>query len=195
LKKIIPALAYRIRRTLLFIAHPFSKWERIYSTKNPWRLDHPNDVHRFEETNRIIREMAGPIEAILEIGSGEGHQTEWLLKLANRVRGLDISPTAVRRSRRKFANNPNASFSVETLPDIPTDEHFDLVTAFEILYYVKPGDIPRVFDVMERAGSKRIVSVYWPQRHLLDNFLFPTRDAARQIIYWEGEPRWLAAWW
>jgi hypothetical protein len=48
---------------------------------------------------------------------------------------------------------------------------------------------------MDRIGHKRIVSVFWPQRHLLDNHLFPKRSAARKIIYWEDEPRWLAAWW
>jgi 2-polyprenyl-3-methyl-5-hydroxy-6-metoxy-1,4-benzoquinol methylase len=194
-KKIIPALAYRLGRIRQYIAHPLSKWERVYSTENPWHLDHPGDVYRFEETNRIIRESIGPVEAILEIGSGEGHQTEWLLNLAHKVRGLDISATAVRRSRCKFANNPNATFSVGRLPDIRTDERFDLVTAFELIYYVNPKDIPRIFDVMDRIGHKRIVSVFWPQRHLLDNHLFPTRSAARQIIYWENEPRWLAAWW
>lgn len=195
LKKIIPGLRHRVRRLPQFIAHPFSEWERLYSTENPWRFDRPSEIHRFEETNHIIRETTGPVETILEIGTAEGHQTEWLLRLAHELQGIDISPTAVRRCRRKFASNQKASFSVGTLPDIRVDERFDLVTAFEIIYYVKPKDIPRAFDLMDRLGERRFVSVHWPQVHVLDHFLFPTRNAARRIIYWENEPLWLVAWW
>jgi len=192
-KKIIPALAYRLGRIPQYIAHPLSKWERIYSTENPWHLNHPGDVYRFEETNRIIRETGGPLETILEIGSAEGDQTEWLLNLAHKVRGVDISPTAIERARRRFANNPNASFSVGKLPDIGVDGRSDLVTAFEIIYYVK--DIPRALDMMDRLGHRRMVSVHWPQVRVLDEFLFPMRNASRQTVYWEDKPLWLVAWW
>jgi hypothetical protein len=30
---------------------------------------------------------------------------------------------------------------------------------------------------------------------VLDEFLFPTRNASRQVITWEDKPRWLVAWW
>jgi len=109
------------------------------------------------------------------------------------MRGVDISPTAIERARRRFADNPNASFSIGKLPEIGVDEHFDLVTAFEIIYYVK--DIPRALDMMDRLGHRRIVSVHWPQVRVLDEFLFPTRNASRQIICWEDKPRWLVASW
>lgn len=176
-----------------FFTHPLSRWERLYAAENPWRFDHPSEIYRFEETNRIIREAIGPVETLLEIGSGEGDQTEWLAKLANKVHGLDISPTAVERARRKFADNPKTSFSVGKLPDIDMDERFDLVTAFEVIYYAK--QMPQMFDMMDRLAQMRIVSVHWPKAHLLDEFLFPTRNASRQIISWEDKPRWLVAWW
>jgi ubiquinone/menaquinone biosynthesis C-methylase UbiE len=191
--KTIAALKRRLQQSLQYIAHPLSRWERLYATENPWRFDIPSEIHRFEETNRIIREMMDPPETILEIGSGEGDQTEWLLKLADRVQGVDISPTAIGRARSRFAGNPKVSFRAGKLPEIGVDEHFDLVTAFEIIYYVK--DIPRALDMMDRLGQRRIVSVHWPQVRVLDEFLFPTRDASRQIITWEDKPRWLVAWW
>jgi ubiquinone/menaquinone biosynthesis C-methylase UbiE len=193
LNKIIPALKRRLRRLTRYIAHPTSRWERLYSAENPWHFDHASEIHRFEETNRIIRETSGPPETILEIGSAEGDQTEWLLRLADKVRGVDISPTAIARARRRFANNPNASFSVGKLPEIGIDERFDLVTAFEIIYYVK--DIPRALDMMDRLGDRRMVSVHWPQVRVLDEFFFPMRNASRQTIYWEDKPQWLVAWW
>jgi ubiquinone/menaquinone biosynthesis C-methylase UbiE len=193
LKEIFPALKRRLRRLTQYITHPISRWERLYATENPWHFDGASEVHRFVETNRIIREMSGPLETILEIGSAEGDQTEWLLNLAHKMRGVDISPTAIERARRRFADNPNASFSIGKLPEIGVDEHFDLVTAFEIIYYVK--DIPRALDMMDRLGHRRIVSVHWPQVRVLDEFLFPTRNASRQIICWEDKPRWLVASW
>ncbi|HEX4371331.1 MAG TPA: class I SAM-dependent methyltransferase [Rhizomicrobium sp.] len=183
----------RLRQALQYIAHPISRWERLYATENPWRFDIPSEIYRFEETNRIIRQRVGPVETILEIGSGEGDQTKWLLKLADRVEGIDISPTAIERARSRFANNPKASFSAGRLPDIGVGERFDLVTAFEIIYYVK--DIPRALEMMDRLGQRRIVSVHWPQVRVLDEFLFPTRNASRQVITWEDKPRWLVAWW
>jgi hypothetical protein len=42
-------------------------------------------------------------------------------------------------------------FSIGKLPEIGVDERFDLVTAFEIIYYVK--DIPRALDMMDRLGA------------------------------------------
>ncbi len=183
----------RIRAFGQYLAHPISRWERLYATENPWRFDSRSEIHRFEETNRIIREKIGPLETILEIGAGEGDQSEWLLKLAGRVQGVDISPTAVARANRRFANNLMASFAVGKLPDIDLDERFGLVTAFEIIYYVK--DIPRALDMMDRLGQRRMVSVHWPQVRVLERFLFPTRNASRQIITWEDQPRWLVAWW
>lgn len=186
MKKLIRALGQ-------YAAHPISRWERLYATENPWRFDTPSEIYRFEETNRIIRERNGPVGTILEIGAGEGDQTEWLLKLADKVQGVDISPTAVERARRRFANNPKAGFSTGKLPDIGTEERFDLVTAFEIIYYLK--DIPRALDMMDRLGQRRMVSVHWPQVRMLDAFLFPTRNASRQVISWDGQPRWLVAWW
>lgn len=193
MKTIVPALKRGLRQSLQYLAHPTSRWERLYSAENPWHFDRASEIHRFEETSRIIGETSGPLETILEIGSAEGDQTEWLLRLADKVRGVDISPTAIERAHRKFADNPNARFSVGKLPEIGVDGRFDLVTAFEIIYYVK--DIPRALATMDRLGHRRMVSVHWPQVRVLDEFLFPTRNASRQTIYWEDKPRWLVAWW
>jgi hypothetical protein len=195
LKKIIPAIARRLRRVPDYIAHPFSEWERLYRKENPWDFERPSEIHRFDDTNRIIRENIGPVQTILEIGSAEGHQTERLARLADTVQGVEICATAVRRARRKFAGNPKASFSVGKAQDIRVRERVDLVTAFEILYCITPKNIPHVLDMMDGLGHKRIVSAYWPDMQVLEDFLFPTRNASRQIIYWENEPRWLVAWW
>jgi SAM-dependent methyltransferase len=195
LKKIIPAIARRLRRVPEYILHPFSQWERFYLSENPWHFERSSEIHRFEETNRIIQEAIGPVETILEIGSGEGDQTQWLSRLARKINGVEISSTAVRRARRKFEGNPRVSFQVGELPDLGIAERFDLVTAFEIVYYLTPENIRRAFDAMDKLGKKRILSVYWPHLNVLDASLFSTRSVAQQTIYWESKPRWLVVWW
>lgn len=137
----------------------------------------------------------GPVETILEIGSAEGDQTEWLSRLARKVHGVEVSPTAVGRARRRFENNSMISFSVGKLPNIRVDERFDLVTAFEIIYYLQPDAIRRALDLMDSLAHKRILSVYWPHLEVLEDSLFLTRNVSRHTIYWEGEPRWLLVWW
>ena len=96
---------------------------------------------------------------------------------------------------RKFEGNPRVSFQVGELPDLGIAERFDLVTAFEIVYYLTPEDIRRAFDAMDQLGKKRILSVYWPHLNVLDASLFSTRSVAQQTIYWESKPRWLVVWW
>ena len=188
MKKIFPALQRRLK-------HPFSRWQRLYTVENPWGFDRPFELFRFEQTNRIIREAIGPVETILEIGAAEGHQTKYLLDVARKVHGVDISATAVERAGRAFANNPNVSFSVGSLPDIRVNERFDLVTALEIIYYVKPKEMARALDTMERLSKKRLVSVHWPRVSVLETHLFPSRSVTKEILYWEGNPMWLVAWW
>ena len=194
-KRIIPAIKRRLRRAAEYVAHPTSEWERFYLTKNPWNFDRLSEIHRFEETNRIIQKVMGPIETILEIGSAEGDQTEWLSRVARKVHGVEISSTAVRRARRKFKGNSGISFSAGRMPDLSIDERFDLVTAFEIAYYLKPEDVAQAFEMMDKLGQRRMLSVYWPHLDVLDAFLFPTREVSREIIYWEDKPRWHLVWW
>jgi SAM-dependent methyltransferase len=194
-KNIMPAIARRLRRVPGYILHPISQWERLYLTENPWRFERSSEIYRFEETNRIIQNVIGPVETILEIGSGEGDQTQWLSRLARKINAVEISSTAVRRARRKFEGNPRVSFQVGALPDLGIAERFDLVTAFEIVYYLTPENIRRALDVMDGLGKKRILSVYWPHVNVLDASLFSTRSVGKQTIYWEDEPRWLVVWW
>ncbi len=52
---------------------------------------------RFAETNRIIGEQFGHVGSILEVGCGEGHQSQALLEVCDELVGIDVSARAVER--------------------------------------------------------------------------------------------------
>ena len=64
---------------------------------------------RFIQTNALIEARIGRVETILELGSGEGHQSEHLSRLCRRLDGVDVSARAVQRAQEKL---PNCRFGV-----------------------------------------------------------------------------------
>jgi 2-polyprenyl-3-methyl-5-hydroxy-6-metoxy-1,4-benzoquinol methylase len=187
----------RIRGRIARIIHPNSPWERFYAVKNPWQFDRPGEIYRFEETNRIIREHIGPVGSLLEIGAAEGHQTQWLLRVADRVHGVDISATALKRAKHALAHNPRAAFSAGALPDSNLDfEPFDLVAVLETIYYAAPEELPAAFETIERLGKKHLMSVYLPfYKDAIAQLISTRRNVSTETITWEGQPMWLVAWW
>jgi 2-polyprenyl-3-methyl-5-hydroxy-6-metoxy-1,4-benzoquinol methylase len=149
-------------------------------------------VARFAYTNSIIAREFGSASQILEIGSGEGHQTEWLLKLGGSVHGREISPRAVKRARKRC---PEATFSVGDLsspfpPGIAPP--FDLVAACEVLYFM--ADPSAAVRQMSQLGHACLVTYF--QRYKSDveaRVEFP-KTARRETIHFE-DLQWSVAWW
>ena len=96
------------------------------------------------------RELGDRFGSLLEIGCGEGHQTEHLAALAGEITGLDVSEIAVERARKRL---PDAEFRVGDIyaqPWIDERGRFELVTACEVIYYM--SDIPRFLQTMDWLG-------------------------------------------
>src|SRR3989442_15700665 len=75
---------------------------RLYCLPAPWGLNVPEEHFRFRETARLVREkIGGHFGSILEIGCGEGLQTQYLAPLADRIVGIDPSSHAIKRARTK----------------------------------------------------------------------------------------------
>lgn len=126
-----------IRRTMKGIARrdAHKRIDFAYRVADPWHMASAKEQFRFAATNKILREQFGDIDTLLELGCGEGHQTEHLAQLARQVTGLDISATAIARAQARV---PGATFET----GLVTDErwaasHFDVVVACEVLYYIK----------------------------------------------------------
>ncbi|MCA0245242.1 MAG: class I SAM-dependent methyltransferase [Proteobacteria bacterium] len=132
--------------------------QRLYAIKDPWNLRSAKEQHRFAASNAIIRRIAGDCDSLLELGCGEGFQTIWLAQVSRTVAGIDVSEKAVERARLM---NPQAEVKVGTAEDVRAlfpQRHFDLVTAFEVLYY--SDDIGRVLDEMQQISDRLLVTNY-----------------------------------
>ncbi|MGH6645240.1 MAG: hypothetical protein ACRED3_21350, partial [Bradyrhizobium sp.] len=53
----------------------FERLDLAYSIEDPWNMNSPGEIARFEATNRIIEREFGRVGSLLELGCGKGHQT------------------------------------------------------------------------------------------------------------------------
>ncbi|HWW47012.1 MAG TPA: class I SAM-dependent methyltransferase [Xanthobacteraceae bacterium] len=131
---------------------------RLYMIKDPWNLANPDEQGRFRECNRLIEELVPDCVSLLEVGCGEGLQTEHLLRVSQTVVGIDVSPIAIDRARLRLKD---VEFKIGRAEDAATlfpGRRFDLVTAFEVLYYA--SDIPMVIGVLQQVGNTVLVTYF-----------------------------------
>jgi 2-polyprenyl-3-methyl-5-hydroxy-6-metoxy-1,4-benzoquinol methylase len=168
---------------------------RVYRVRDPWGLDVPSEHLRFKETTQMIRDRMGDrLGSILEIGCGEGLQTEYLAPLAERIVGIDPSQHAVKRARS--LNISNAAFEVGDLLNFHAIEHngpFDLVTACEVIYYLEDSQLERAFQNLNSLGRTCVVTYYQGMFARLDPF-FKNKPVKSEALRTElGE--WRFIWW
>ncbi len=145
---------------------------------------------RFRETNRLIEAAFGRVGSILEIGCGEGHQSEHLMRLCDRLTGIDVSAKAIARARERL---PRGQFEVASLAEsrlARSSGPFDLVVAAEVLYYM--ADVPRCLDTMAEVGRTCFVTYYQRHAERLDQ-LMP--HGAGRGEFSQGDTLWVARWW
>ncbi len=131
--------------------------QRAYAVKDPWHLSSAREVLRYKAMNDIIIEHCGLVKSLLEIGSGEGHHTQFLEVVAENVVGLEVSEKAVARARKRCLR---ATFMQGHFPELPDGLgcDFDLIVASEVLYYIR--DLAAAVDIMNRTGRFCLVSCY-----------------------------------
>jgi SAM-dependent methyltransferase len=168
------------------------KLDRLYRVEDPWHMDSAKEQARFAWTNRLIAAQFAPLGSILEIGCGEGHQSQHLARVCDRLYGIDVSARAVRRAARRcqaatFAAGDPFSFR---LADMPTK--VDLVVACEVLYYVK--DVPGFLARLSMLGRACLVTYYHGQAAVLAPHLAGLSDCRRDHFSFE-DTEWHAVWW
>jgi 2-polyprenyl-3-methyl-5-hydroxy-6-metoxy-1,4-benzoquinol methylase len=187
-------MKYAMRGVAQADAH--DRLDMAYKVRDPWRMESEQEQFRFAETNRILhRALIAPADrvgSILELGCGEGHQSEHLIQVCARLTGIDVSPTAIERARRRL---PAAEFAAGDLfgqPWAGESKRFDVVTAFEVLYYIK--DIPRTLEAMTRLGRACIVTYFGPAARRVEPALQGMPILGRESFRF-GETDWQVAWW
>lgn len=167
-----------------------------YKVRDPWKMESEQEQFRFAETNRILhRALIAPaprVGSILEIGCGEGHQSEHLVTLCDRLTGIDVSPTAIARARTRVPQAELVAGDLYAQPWIDEEDRFDVVTAFEVLYYL--SDIPRTLRTMSRLGRACIVSYFVDAARVVEAPLMEMPIAGRDSFKF-GDVEWRVAWW
>lgn len=75
----------------------FRNMEQLYRINDPWNLASEPERFRFQTTNELILREFGRVGRLLEVGCGEGAQTEYLLHCCSEISGIDVSGHAVSR--------------------------------------------------------------------------------------------------
>lgn len=168
----------------------------LYKIRDPWNMATDRERFRFVESSRILHErLVAPSPragSILEIGCGEGHQSEHLAPLCERLCGIDISPTAVARARQRVPSADLVAGDLLAQPWAGEVHRYDIVTAFEVLYYVK--DIPRLLRAMSTLGRSCIVSYFVPSAEIVEPPLLAMPIEGRDGFRFE-DTHWRIAWW
>jgi SAM-dependent methyltransferase len=176
----------------IHFADQHDRLDLLYRVRDPWEMDSDPQRFRFRETNRVIEERLSPVHSVLEVGCGEGHQTEWLLRVCEALVGIDVSRRAVGRARERC---PSATFAVgDVFSSEPPlrNEPFDLVVACEVLYYM--SDVPSVLQRLSALGRACLVSYYDAPAERLDPDVLSLPGVERELVHY-GEAKWTVAWW
>lgn len=184
-------MKYALRGVRQNDAH--GRLDLAYKMPDPWHMASEQEQARFVATNEIIRrELGTSFNTILEIGCGEGHQTEHLAELAGRITGLDVSATAVERAEKRL---PEGEFLVGDLYAQPWAKergHFDLVTACEVIYYM--SDMPGFLRTIDRLGRSCLVTYFAPAARKVEAHVM-AMPGVQKTTFRHGEVEWVAAWW
>jgi cyclopropane fatty-acyl-phospholipid synthase-like methyltransferase len=170
----------------------FERLELAYTIEDPWNMDSPGEIARFEATNRIIKREFGPVRSLLEIGCGEGHQSRYLAEVANQLHGLDVSEKAVERARLRVPGGQFAAADLFSQPWQESTPRFDLVTACEVLYYM--SDVERTLARMSELGRHCLVTIFAPAARRVGPHLDRIKGLQKDWI-WHGGTVWLVCWW
>jgi 2-polyprenyl-3-methyl-5-hydroxy-6-metoxy-1,4-benzoquinol methylase len=162
-------------------------FKTAYIVPDPYNLKSEQAAYRFAETNRIIRDVFGPVGTMLEIGCAEGYQSRHLLPLCDSLHGIDVSDKAVERARVRC---PEVRFSDEDI--FALTGRYDLVLAAEVLYYM--SDIPAVIARMSALGAGCLVTYYEPASLRLDPHFANIPGVQTELLQYK-DVRWKAVWW
>ncbi len=170
----------------------FERLDLAYTVEDPWNMASDLERARFEATNRVIERAFGRVGSVLELGCGEFHQTEYFARLSDDQFGVEVSPQAVERARKRL---PAAKFEATDVFGQPWGDarhRFDLVTACEVLYYLSEPE--KTIAQMRHLGRNGLVTFFAPACGRVGPHLDTIPGLQRDWMF-HGGTAWLVAWW
>jgi SAM-dependent methyltransferase len=168
------------------------QFDTLYKLENPWSMDSLVDQARCQQTNELITREFGHVGRLFELGSGEGHQSCWLLRVCDNLYGREISTRAVIRARKRC---PEATFTIGDLGtslDEAEKDPFDLVVACEVLYYM--SDPQAAVARLSSMGRACLVTYFHTQQERIEREVTFPAGANRSTIR-HADVFWNAVWW
>lgn len=150
----------------------YDRLSRLYRRPDPWRLDNDGDRLRFERTNALVAQVAPDATSLLEIGAGEGMQTEYLSRLGAQITAIEVSADAVTRARERVPEARILHGRAEDVATLVAGRRFDIAVACEVLYYLP--DPASLLDDLQRIADRLVVTNYARLDHRLAPLLVGT---------------------
>ena len=166
--------------------------ELAYRIADPWNMESDLERFRFERTNQIISRQWPQLESILELGCGEGHQSQYLARLCGQLYGADVSATAVERAKSRVPAARFAAGDIFAQPWGREPGRFELVVACEVLYYI--SDIQRTIDEMNHLGRNCLVTMFAPAIRRVGPFV-EAMPGVQKDWFGQAGAQWVVAWW
>ncbi len=130
------------------------RFEEMYqrSREVPWHQDRVAEEPDVAVLKAIVRQRS-PYALILDVGCGLGHLARELTELGDRVYGVDISATAIRRLGERFphicARVVDVASDALERPLFPDADQFNLVVCRGFFWYI----FPRIHEVVRNVTS------------------------------------------
>jgi cyclopropane fatty-acyl-phospholipid synthase-like methyltransferase len=119
----------------------------IYQDKNP-RLAESRDT---AEKKLLFPKLdLQPSNTVLDLGCGTGRWAQVLVDHCRLYHGIDVSAGLIRIASEAFGHYPNASFSVCSVDQMPTESstRYDRVLCCGVLIYLNDDEVLRTLDAL-----------------------------------------------
>jgi len=129
-------------------------FKKLYQNSDePWGISRrASQKHRYITCMKILKNYSDNYKSILDIGCSQGQFTILLKEVASEITAIDICDTAVQRAKENFREYKNIKFEVGNLKSLKYGhDSFDLITALEVLYYLKNEDRTAALKEVKRV--------------------------------------------
>ena len=122
-------------------------FEQLYNNfSDPWSYEkhYLFGLNRIENTIKHIPKSN--YINILDLGCGNGYSTNLIMNLGEKIIGVDISPTAVKKARLRLKDKTNCDFIIADIQKLPfKPSAFDLIVCIEVLsYFAKCSNLDKI---------------------------------------------------
>lgn len=169
-----------------------SRLDLAYLVPDPWRLDSEAEHARYRATSAAVERAFGRPRTILEVGCGEGVQSEYFAKQCDRLTGIDVSPRAIARAKKRLPDAELIAGDLLAQPWANEAGRFDVVVACEVIYYM--SDVPRFLAAMNRLGRGCVVTYFAAAERKMGQYVRAIPGVTIERIA-HGDAAWFVATW